>query len=205
MDRKFFRFAPVMIFLLLAACSTLPEQTASIQPAVLHFDGQRALALERDFVTRFTNRSSGQPNSRLAVAWLKDQFTTFGWSCQVDEWSVINYSRLVPMQNVVCQLPGNSPQQIVVSAHHDQSPATVQGADNDGSGTAILLHLAEIFGAEKPLAYTLVFVASDGEEYGMLGTRRFIQTHPDPHAIIAGISLDNLGNNFYTGDRKSVV
>jgi hypothetical protein len=45
----------------------------------------------------------------------------------------------------------------------------------------------------------LVFVASDGEEYGMLGTRRFIQTHPGPQAIIAGFSLDNLGNNFYTG------
>lgn len=86
-----------------------------------------------------------------------------------------------------------------MAAHHDQSPATVEGADNDGSGIAILLQLGEIFGAEGPQPYTLVFVATDGEEYGMLGTRRYIQTHANPGDILAGISLDNLGKRFYTG------
>jgi hypothetical protein len=33
----------------------------------------------------------------------------------------------------------------------------------------------------------------------MLGTRRYLQTHPNPGDILAGISLDNLGKNFYKG------
>jgi len=60
-----------------------------------------------------------------------------------------------------------------------------------------MLHLAEIFSAEGPPEYTLVFVATDAEEYGMIGSKRYIETHANSENIIAGISLDNLGNDFY--------
>jgi hypothetical protein len=75
----------------------------------------------------------------------------------------------------------------------------VQGADNDGSGIGVLLHLAEVFAAEPARRYGLVFLASDGEEYGMLGTRRFLETRADTRPLIAGISLDNVGKWFYRG------
>ncbi len=182
---------------LLAACSAAPQIQATYDPAKLRFDGQRAYALEEEFVTKFPNRSSGMPNSKLAVEWLKEQLTGSGWECQVDEWQVINFSKPLPLRNVVCKLPGESSKEIVVAAHHDQSPLTVQGADNDGSGISILLHLAEIFGSEGKPPYTLVFIATDAEEWGMLGSRRYVQTHANPDDIIAAISLDNLGKYFY--------
>ncbi len=187
------------IILLLTACTAAPVMQASYDPARLRFDGERAYNIESQFVSQFPYRSSGQPNNRLAAEWLKEQFTSSGWSCQIDQWGVINYSKPVTMNNVVCKLPGKSSQEILIVAHHDQSPATVEGADNDGSGIAILLHLGEIFGSEGPQPYTLVFVATDGEEYGMLGTRRYIQDHPNTSDILAGISLDNLGKRFYNG------
>jgi hypothetical protein len=186
-------------FLLLAACSAAPETQVTYDPSKLRFDGQRAFAIEEEFVTRFPDRASGMPNSKPATEWLNQQFTSHGWTCAIDEWTVINYSRPVPMRNVICRLAGASPREIVVVAHHDQAPTTVQGADNDGSGIAILLHLGEIFGSEGKLPYTLVFVASDGEEYGMLGTKRFVDTHPDRGNIIAGFTLDNLGKALYYG------
>jgi len=187
------------IFLLLTACSTAPEMQTSYDPAALRFDGQITYAIENQFVGQFPHRSSGQPNNRLAAEWLMEQFTSSGWSCQIDQWEVVNYSQPVTMRNVVCKLPGQSSQEIVVMAHHDQSPATVEGADNDGSGIAILLHLGEIFGSEGPHPYTLVFMSTDGEEYGMLGSRRYIQTHANSDEILAGMSLDNLGKRFYNG------
>lgn len=188
-----------MTIVLLAACSSASVPPVTYDPSTLRFDGQRAYAIENEFVTKFPDRDSGMPNSRLATEWLKEQFTSYGWTCSIDEWTVINYSRPVPMNNVVCKLPGQSAREIVVAAHHDQSPLTVQGADNDGSGIAILLQLGEIFGSEEQLPYSLTFVASDGEEYGMLGTKRFVDTHPDPSNIIAGFTLDNLGDEFYNG------
>lgn len=189
----------IILAILLAACSAAPDMQASYDPTTLRFDGQRAYEIEEEFVGKFPYRSSGMPNNRLAAEWLKDQFSSYGWSCQIDEWEVINYSRPVPMRNVVCTLPGQSTNEILVAAHHDQSPATIEGADNDGSGIAILMQLGEIFSSEAQPAYTLVFLSTDGEEYGMLGSRRYLQTHPDKSNIIAGISLDNIGKSIYSG------
>src|SRR4029078_8531383 len=123
----------------------------------LRFSGPHALAIETQFVQRFPRRHSGTPNNRLAAAWLRDELTRRGWRSRLDEWEIINYSRPVPLRNVICELQGASSQQILVVAHHDQSPDTIQGADNDGSGIAILLQLAEIFATEPRPRYTLVF------------------------------------------------
>ncbi len=185
--------------LALAACAPAPAVQVTYDAGALRFSGQRALDIETTFVQRFPDRASGRPNNALAAGWLREQLAALDLTCRMDNWEVINYSRLVPMQNVICELPGESPRQIVVVAHHDQSPDTIQGADNDGSGIAILLHLAEVLAAGGRPAYTLVFLAADGEEYGMLGTRRFVHTHPDPGQIVAAISLDNLGKALYDG------
>ncbi len=157
----------------------------------------RDFEIEEEFVTSYTNRVSGSEESRQATIWLQDQITAAGWTCEVDQWEAVLYSEPVVLRNVVCRLPGASDQEILVLAHHDIAPTTVQGADNDGSGVAILLHLAEIFASEGPQQYTLVFVSDDAEEFGMIGSRRYVETHPNPEKIIAGISLDNLGRSYY--------
>jgi hypothetical protein len=205
------KFAFAIVFLILfsiTACSPGPENKINFDPNAIRFDGTRAFDIESEFVTQFTNRHSGTDQNRLATEWLREQFTQSGWNCSFDEWEVINYSEPLKLRNVVCRLPGEINEgrhEILVVAHHDQASTTIQGADNDGSGIAILLHLAEIFDAEKPLKYTLVFVATDAEEYGMLGSLRYIQTHPNTDDIIAGISLDNVGREYYDSMNMELV
>ncbi len=194
------RLLPFLLLCMgLAACSAGPEPRIAYDPAALQFSGEKALATVATFVHSFRLRHSGTPNNRLAAEWLQDEFTRLGLACRMDEWEVVNYSRTVPLQNVVCELPGASPRQILVLAHFDQSPDTIEGADNDGSGIAILLQLAEIFASEPQPRYTMVFVAADAEEYGQLGSLRYIQTHPDTSQLIAGLSLDNLGKQWSNG------
>ncbi len=187
------------------ACQAQSAPTASQYSAALQFSGVRALHLETEFVQAFPNRHSGQPNNRLAADWLLQHFSDAGWTCALDRWEIVNYSRPIRLNNVVCHLPGASPKEILVTAHLDQAPTTVQGADNDGSGIAILLHLAEIFASEPNRPYTLAFVATDAEEYGMIGSRRYVQTHPNRQDILAGISLDNLGRSYYDGMKMELV
>lgn len=179
------------------ACSPTPEPNIQYDPSTLRFSGEKAYAIEEEFVTTHINRVSGSEEILKATLWLHDEFSTAGWDCEFDDWETVLYSETVLLRNVVCRLPGETDQEILVLAHHDIAPTTIQGADNDGSGIAILLHLAQIFAAEGKPKYTLVFVADDSEEYGMLGSQRFIETHPDPEKIIAGISLDNLGRYYY--------
>lgn len=200
-------FLPLISLLgcLLAACSTVPDTKTHYDPASLRFSGEQALTTEAQFVEQFPYRHSGAPNNRLAAEWLRDRFTSYGLDCAIDEWEIVNYSQPVQLRNVVCGLAGESPQQILVAVHHDQSPDTIQGADNDGSGIAILLQLAEIFASEPTPRYSMVFVSSDAEEYGMIGCKRYVDTHPDTSQIIAGISLDNLGKEFYNGVEMSPI
>jgi len=170
---------------------------AQYDPAEISFSGEQAFTIEEEFDTNHPNRVSGSEESFAAAMWLREQFSARGWSCEIDEWEAVLYGETTTLRNVVCRLPGESEEEILVLAHHDIAPTTVQGADNDGSGIAILLHLAEVFAAESTPRYTLVFLADDAEEYGMLGSRRYVETHPDTEKIIAGISLDNLGRVYY--------
>jgi hypothetical protein len=191
--------------LLLIGCQSLPDSNISFDAAGLQFSGEQALALEETFVTQFPNRASGMPNVALGTRWLQQQFESYGLSCATDEWQATLYSKPVPMKNIVCSLPGSTDHEIVLLAHHDQSPQTIYGADNDGSGIAILLHLAQLFAREPRPPYTLVFLATDGEEWGMLGSRRYVQQHPHLERIIAAVSLDNLGKYFYDGLEMSPI
>jgi hypothetical protein len=204
--RNFYIISILFISIIaVCGCSPAPEITAQYDPADIRFSGERAFAIEDQFVTNHTNRVAGSDESLAAVEWLNEQLSSYGWTCAIDKWEAVLYSETAEMRNVVCKLPGQSEQEILVLAHHDIAPTTVQGADNDGSGVAVLLHLAEIFAAEDTPRYTLVFVSDDAEEYGMIGSRRYIETHPDPEMIIAGISLDNLGRVYYQDMETELV
>ncbi len=67
------------------------------------------------------------------------------------------------------------------------------GADDDGSGTVVMLEIAERFAAEKP-ARSIIFISHQGEEAGLLGSRWFVDHPTVPLAqIVAAHNMDMLG------------
>jgi Zn-dependent M28 family amino/carboxypeptidase len=68
--------------------------------------------------------------------------------------------------------------------------STMNGADDDGSGTVVLLEIAEQFAAEKP-ARSIIFVSHNGEEGGLLGSRWFTDHPTVPlDSIVAAHNMD---------------
>ena len=66
----------------------------------------------------------------------------------------------------------------------------MNGADDDGSGTVIMLEVAERFAAEKP-ARSIIFVSHQGEEAGLLGSRWFTDHPTVPlNQIVAALNMD---------------
>jgi hypothetical protein len=66
----------------------------------------------------------------------------------------------------------------------------MNGADDDGSGTVIMLEIAERFASEKP-GRSIIFVSHEGEEAGLLGSRWFTD-HPTialDH-VVAALNMD---------------
>ena len=164
----------------------------SVERGDLVFSGERAYELAAGFATRFTYRHSGTANNRESALWTSQKFAALGYETELDEFSANLYGRSTPLQNVVAVEPGRSPEAIVIVAHLDQARTTVQGADNDASGMGIMLHLAEIF-QKIDIRYTLIFIATDAEELGMLGAKHFNENHSLSGRVKAAISLDNVG------------
>jgi hypothetical protein len=126
----------------------------------------------------------------------------------------------VPAYNVIGVLEGSDPilkhENIIIGAHYDhlgrggdgslapKSGEIHHGADDNASGTAGLIELARIFGAQKPkLKRTLIFIAFSGEEEGLLGSNYYVN-HPITALTntVGMINMDMIGR---MRDRKLII
>lgn len=112
--------------------------------------------------------------------------------------------------NVVALLPGADPvlrdTYVVLTAHFDhvgvgapdaRGDSIYNGADDNASGTAALLEIAQAFAAlPHPPARSVVFLAVSGEEKGLLGSMHFASQPTVPaEGIVANINMDMIGRN----------
>ena len=92
------------------------------------------------------------------------------------------------VHNVVGRLPGrDSSRAVLLVAHYDSVP-TAAGAADDGSGVATLLETARALRAGPPPKNDVIFLFTDGEERGLLGSQAFLEQ--DPWAYAAGVVLN---------------
>ena len=116
-------------------------------------------------------------------------------------------------RNVIGILRGSDPklrdQYVVVGAHYDHlgmggryslSPSERlihYGADDNASGTAGVLELAQYFAAHpEKAARSIIFVGFTGEEIGLLGSAYFVKKPPVPLAsITAMLNMDMIGRS----------
>lgn len=111
----------------------------------------------------------------------------------------------VTIVNVGAVLPGVDParakEAIVLTGHYDSRATDVMdatsdapGADDDGSGTAMMLELARVMAAEKP-AVTVYFVSVAGEEQGLYGSTHLAKRlKAEGVDVLAMMSVDIAGN-----------
>ena len=96
---------------------------------------------------------------------------------------------------------GNSDKYIVVTAHYDHLGKTstgeiFHGADDNSSGTAALLAMADYF-RNHPVGYSLLFVALDREESGLEGAHAFVQQFATAQNInvLMNINMDMIARS----------
>ena len=99
-------------------------------------------------------------------------------------------------QNVIADKPSASDQGsvVVLGGHYDTVP-NVPGANDNGSGAAVLLTIArEIANREYP--FTVRFIAFGAEELGLFGSRYYVDRLSDGEiaATIAMVNFDALGS-----------
>ncbi|HET9299298.1 MAG TPA: M28 family peptidase, partial [Candidatus Polarisedimenticolaceae bacterium] len=112
-----------------------------------------------------------------------------------------------PTTNVLAVLPGSDPvlskEYVLIGGHYDhvgKSETTQEiypGADDNASGTAAVLAVAQAFATlPKAPARSVLFASWSGEEMGLLGSERFVRKPAIPlEKIVAAINLDMVGRN----------
>lgn len=76
------------------------------------------------------------------------------------------------------------------------------GADDDGSGTVVLLEIAEFFASQPAPGRTMIFNSHTAEEKGLLGSRHWTDNPTIPRdSIVAAHNMDMLGKGRVTDVR----
>ena len=138
-------------------------------------------------------RSAGSKGDILARDYMVDLFEKSSSSVTIQEFEVITNRRTQETAityNVIGVLPGNDPvlkdEFVIVGGHYDTTPNPPKarrlffdninnGADDNASGTAMVLELFEKYASTNSHKRTLVFILFGGEELGLLGSKHYAE------------------------------
>jgi Zn-dependent M28 family amino/carboxypeptidase len=171
---------------------------------------------------RLGGRMTGSPGADSAAAYLARRFEQVGLQPAAGGWfQSFTVAKEAPVaqsarvgglvgRNVIGLLPGHDPnlrnETVVVGAHYDHlglggfgsldpdSAGRVHnGADDNASGSAMLIQIAERL-AQTPPARTVLFIAFSGEELGLLGSAHYVKQPLYPlTTTMAMVNLDMVG------------
>ncbi|MEG4342416.1 M28 family peptidase [Microcoleus sp. A003_D6] len=132
-----------------------------------------------------------------AQQYIREQLGQWG-TVEIDDFSVrgrIHHNLILDLPPLNPPLAKGGKQEnlpIVIGAHYDTVPGT-PGADDNGTGVAVLLELARAI-ASGPLKYPVQLVAFDMEEYGYFGSSHHAAKYKQQQeSIRLMISLEMLG------------
>lgn len=178
-------------------------------------DGARALERVKWQVAQGP-RVPGTPGHAAVREWLGRELTRLGGRVERQAFADTVNTRIWPLENVIGYFGPSGTRRIALFAHFDTRPWSdedpdstkhadpVAGANDGGSGVAVLLEIAELMHQRAPaVGVDLVFL--DGEDFGRAmwpdefsrGARYYARHLPparDPARPVAGFVFDMVGD-----------
>jgi glutaminyl-peptide cyclotransferase len=200
----------------LAACGSEPPGTGAgaegrLYPERPAFDGNVAFGLLEAQV-QFGPRVPGWEGHARQLEWMVSLLGELADTVELQSLEfVTSRGDTLSLTNVLARFRAEAEHRILILAHWDTRPWSDQSEDpaerdipvpgaNDGaSGTAVLLHLAQLMAEDEPPGgVDLLFV--DGEDYGpgtedmFVGSKHFARLLPPDLPWVYGILLDMVGD-----------
>ncbi|MBM3283648.1 M28 family peptidase [Candidatus Gottesmanbacteria bacterium] len=143
-------------------------------------------------------RYSPTSGNRTEADYIKRHFETYGIESEFQNFSIEGQNT----QNIIGRIKGQSPGDIYILTAHmdstasDANPNTIApGADDNGSGTVVLMEVARILKNISPqLIKSLEFVAFSGEEQGLYGSYYYVRDKLGNKTVKGVVNLDMVGN-----------
>jgi hypothetical protein len=182
--RQFFcQVVGVLIACIACAAWSSAQIPARIPPRI-HFLLQTREVVE-DRLKSFSTKNSER--EALIRKWFSES------GCKNANLSEQALDRKLP-PNVICVLPGETQQVILVGAHTDKVDGVGDGVVDNWTGAVLLTALLDSLGGQLR-HHTLIFVGFSGEEKGLVGSQYYVDhlTHEQRAHIEGVVNFDSLG------------
>jgi len=191
----------------LAACETVPVSAPPAAEMVQVDNTQLLDDLRILSADDMQGRDTGAEGGAKARAYIVNRLEAMGVAPssmgRLQPWEAQGRSPDGPVYyngtNILGLIPGTRipDKYIVVTAHYDhvgvRDGHIYNGADDNASGVATMLELAKRL-KDNPPEHSVLIVALDGEERGLLGAKEFVEAPPVPLSSIAmNINYDMTG------------
>ena len=147
------------------------------------------------------DRDPGSQGELRTAHYIQDVFEDIGYEVERSVFEIEDERETLTSANVIAVKEGVSEQVIVVGAHYDDAyERGTTGADDNASGVAVMLEVAEeVFEIDTP--YTINFVAFGSEELDLNGSSFFVDNLDTTEIglIVGMVNLDSLiaGDKMY--------
>lgn len=203
------RLLPLIVF----AAAGCREEVKPPSPPAPAFDGERAYALLKELCL-IGPRNHGSEEKETAEKWIADRMKDCGAEVSVHEFKHLpkratGESRF---RNIVAKFRPAETKRVLLGTHYDTrswadkdpDPSVrtypIIGANDGGSGVAVLIALAEAWRTAPP-AFGVDMIFFDGEDFGhegdwddyFLGSIAWVRDHPD-YKVEWGVILDMVGD-----------
>lgn len=185
-----------------------PDINANAPPS--EFSSARA----RDYLKAIAMKPHpiGSPAHAEVRDYIFGELATMGLQPQVQKTTAVNTRRgsalrAATVQNIAAKLEGTAnTRAVLLVAHYDATPYSM-GASDDGAAIVSLLETLRALKASAPLKNDVIFLATDGEEIGLLGATAFVQQHPWAKDVGVVLNFEARGDHgpsvmFQTSDQN---
>lgn len=190
----------ILLVVFVSSCTPAKEKTVASFDAEVLLNHIKVLASDS-----LEGRGFGTEGGRKAQAYIADQFKELGVVHAFENGYTQKFSHALKDSttleggNVAAVIKGKTAKTIVITGHLDhlgvQDGQIYNGADDDASGTAALLAMAEYF-RNKETNHTLVFAAVDAEEIGSPGCQYLLDNFPlERENIVLNVNMDMIAHN----------
>ncbi|WP_374088877.1 M20/M25/M40 family metallo-hydrolase [Methylomicrobium lacus] len=149
------------------------------------------------------------------AAYLLEQIEALGYRAEVQETiASARFDTPEPsvkaarIKNIMVRVAGKESRGAVLVAAHYDSAETSPGAADDGAAVASMLEALRLLKHHPHAKNDLIFLFSDAEELGLLGSRAFVERHPWAKDCRLALNFEARGNGgvllmFETSDRNA--
>ncbi|MBI3364655.1 MAG: M28 family peptidase [Ignavibacteriae bacterium] len=174
---KYFLFAMLSIFSL-----------ASLHSGT-EFSQDNAAVILKHLAVEIGPRPMGSPSEQAALAYAVNKFREYG--CDTSYVMPMTYtSRANTTSGIAVGIKHGATQRIIViGGHIDSAGPEIPGADDDGSGSAVVIECARTLG-QRPMQSTIVFCCFGVEEQGLEGSNYFVDHFSDIDSVALMLQVD---------------